>query len=395
MASTILITASGVVTCAMRRTLVSRKARKKRIAQNAEMSGENFYNRQNSLPKVDTTSPRSGGEPKIPLVNGAPGSDTLPAFATFSKPPDTAEERPGLSQRIPSNGMNSGATAYRGSNGEALGPTRSRSQDQYMAVRDEYGSPLPSSDALGTEPPNLSRGPSNPSLRQMPSQERMDGLSAGPRSGFASGGPRGRGGYPPRGGYGPPRGGLGRPRGGPNHALGRGGYNDGRGNYQGRAGAGVTGAGDGMTAGGLMGNPQQGPPPGYPLPGQRVSPEQYSSHEDLRRVPPQAYGGARGGQRLQPPRPMRRPSPGLTPPFPRDAPFVGQAVEMNAATGRISQSVGRPQGEAVHGMVTVEPSQPSPSSQYSSSDAPKPPNMVQAPDLASSSSINSYSHAPE
>ena len=46
LAATILIAASGIVSCAMRRTLVSRKARKRRIAENAEMNGENYYNRQ-------------------------------------------------------------------------------------------------------------------------------------------------------------------------------------------------------------------------------------------------------------------------------------------------------------------------------------------------------------
>src|SRR4051794_21071600 len=48
LASTILITASGIITCAMRRTLVTRKARKKVIAANAEMNGENYYSRQNT-----------------------------------------------------------------------------------------------------------------------------------------------------------------------------------------------------------------------------------------------------------------------------------------------------------------------------------------------------------
>lgn len=44
-AATVLVAMSGLVSCAMRRTVVSRKARKKRIAENAEMSGENYYNR--------------------------------------------------------------------------------------------------------------------------------------------------------------------------------------------------------------------------------------------------------------------------------------------------------------------------------------------------------------
>jgi len=39
--ATILVAMSGLVSCAMRRTLVSRKTRKKRIEENAEMSGEN------------------------------------------------------------------------------------------------------------------------------------------------------------------------------------------------------------------------------------------------------------------------------------------------------------------------------------------------------------------
>ena len=56
LASTILITASGVVTCAMRRTLVARKARKRRIAENAEMSGENFYARQAAPPPMPSSS---------------------------------------------------------------------------------------------------------------------------------------------------------------------------------------------------------------------------------------------------------------------------------------------------------------------------------------------------
>jgi hypothetical protein len=103
---------------------------------------------------------------------------------------------------------------------------------------------------------------------------------------------------------------------------------------------------------------------------------------------------------------MRRPSPGITPPgmtppLPEGGQFVGQAVEMNAATGRISQAAARPQeGEIVHNMVTMEPNrsrdflnEPSPSSEYSSPGAPKPLNMAQPPDMISPSSM--YGHAPE
>lgn len=84
LASTILITASGVVTCAMRRTLVSRKARKKRIAENAEMSGENFYNRQAQETKIPGQS--FAMEPTVPMVNGAPGADRLPTSPPLTRP---------------------------------------------------------------------------------------------------------------------------------------------------------------------------------------------------------------------------------------------------------------------------------------------------------------------
>lgn len=394
LASTILITASGVVTCAMRRTLVSRKARKKRIAENAEMSGENFYNRQNSM-KLDVTSQRTSDEPKPPLVNGAPGSDSLPTFVNYNKEQDISVDRYDLGQRTPSTQMNGGPVGYRGSNGEALGPVRSRSQDQYKGARDDFESSLPSSGATDAVPPNLSRGPSDPALRQRGLRDRMDGTPGGPRAGFGYGGPRGRGGYPPRGSYGPPRGGMGGPRGGPNHAMSRGGYHDGRGghyNRQVRGGAMAAGVGAGMAAGALMGRPQQGSPPGYPPQGQRFSPEGYDSQENLHRVPSQGYGAPGDlGQQYSGIH-MPRPSPGPTPPLPQDAPSVGQAVEMNAATGRISQAASRPQdAEMVHDTVTMRPGQPSPGNQYTSTDGPRSPSNMGEP----SSPSSMYSHAPE
>src|SRR5947209_18688528 len=85
LASTILITASGIITCAMRRTLVTRKARKKRIAENAEMNGENYYSRQNTEPKY-TEASLPNAVPGAPTVNGALGADKLPRFATFETP---------------------------------------------------------------------------------------------------------------------------------------------------------------------------------------------------------------------------------------------------------------------------------------------------------------------
>src|SRR6202000_331819 len=91
LAATILVALSGLVACAMRRTLVSRKARKKRIAENAEMSGENFYNRQGQESKNGAQT--FSVEPTMPVVNGAPGADRLPTFATFNASQKLDEEQ--------------------------------------------------------------------------------------------------------------------------------------------------------------------------------------------------------------------------------------------------------------------------------------------------------------
>ena len=95
---------------------------------------------------------------------------------------------------------------------------------------------------------------------------------------------------------------------------------------------------------------------------------------------------------------MRGPSRAVAPPPPPQASFVGQAVEMNASTGRVSQAVGRPEdGEANYGMITMPPNLPidqtSPSSEYSSSGAiSRPPDTNQRLDLASPGSMYSNGH---
>ncbi len=157
----------------------------------------------------------------------------------------------------------------------------------------------------------------------------------------------------------------------------------------------AAGAGAGIATGAIVGRPQQGPPPGYPPQGQRITPEGYGSQEHLRRVPSQGYGAPGGLQQQAPGGQLPRPSPGPIPALPQDAPFVGQAVEMNAATGRMSQAASRPQdGEIVHRTVMLRDGQPSPSSHYSSPDGARPPpSMGQASGVTSPSSM--YSHAPE
>jgi hypothetical protein len=279
LASTILITASGVVTCAMRRTLVSRKARKKRIAENAEMSGENFYSRQSQEAKMVSPVipiPPLTQQSKAPMVNGAPGSDNLPSFATYeaSRRRSDDERRPlnqPLNQRSPSSGPANGMPRTDASDPYGMPPVRSKSQQPATGPRDGYGNPLPPSNAFGPMPSAMGRQPSegrrNQSLPPGPGQYSRDNTFSPPRGG-GYGPPRGRGGYPPRGASYGPRGGYGGPQ-GQQGMGGRGGYAP-RGGYPGRgrggfAMDGVAAAGVGMATGAMMNNRgPRGAPPGYP-----------------------------------------------------------------------------------------------------------------------------------
>ncbi|CAN8100115.1 unnamed protein product [Discula destructiva] len=214
LAATILVALGTVVSCAMRRTIVSRKARKKRIAENAEMSGENYYNRVNKDP---ITSPMD--QPTIPVAVGANGgaTDKLPAFASFENK-DSSDERIPLTARSPSNrspnnpnlDLNGAEVAYNGPIGP--GPRRQPSRDQYGNIipppQDAYGMRRPSLDSVRSR----GRGGAGPG----PGPYRGRGGYGPPRGGYGQFGPGpGRGGYGPpgRGGYGPPpgRGGYGPP----------------------------------------------------------------------------------------------------------------------------------------------------------------------------------------
>lgn len=248
LAATILVALGTVVSCAMRRTIVSRKARKKRIAENAEMSGENYYNRVNKDPNVSPT-----GQPTVPVVSGANGAatDKAPEFASFENK-DSSDERVPLTAQSPANqspnnppmDLNGGEVAYNGPVGP--GPRRQLSRDQYgnpigqQPARDPYGNPIaPPPDAYGVR---------RPSVDSVRSRGR-----GGP-------GPGGSGGYRGRGGYGAPRGGYGQY--GPGPGPGRGGYGpSGRGAYgppQGRGGYGPPQRGYGGMRGG-----RPPPPPSY------------------------------------------------------------------------------------------------------------------------------------
>ncbi|KAI9703357.1 MAG: regulator of ime2 [Candelina mexicana] len=303
LAATILIFSSFIVTCAMRRTLVGRKARKKRIAENAEMSGENYYHRTEGA-RAETPPPLSA-QPTAPMVNGAPGADKLPAFATFEV---SQKSRPSHDDQIP---LNPRTPSTRTGNSTAGGMTGSTAVDDgrdryevpgrmgpspgagrgYNGPRDEFGNPLPLSAAFGP-PSGLRRDPSDPRIRNEYANGSLRSAgSGGPPPPF---GGRGRGGYPPRGGFG---------RGGP-HGNYRGqppqGFND---NDHGPGFIGVaSGAEAGIAMGETMGRGQRGPPPGYQNEYDGSSPGSGGPNEYGRQQSPAQYGavGAYG----------RRPSPG-------------------------------------------------------------------------------------
>ncbi|KAI9733402.1 MAG: regulator of ime2 [Cirrosporium novae-zelandiae] len=362
LAATIILTASGVVACAMQRTLVSRKARKKRIAENAEMNGENFYSRQNTGPVAVNTQPVNPANP--PMINGGPGADKLPAFATFETSQTrrvSDEEATPLNNRSPSTrtatitssppGLMDDQSERYGDPAIRRGPSAGRNPP-YNGPRDEFGNPLPPSAAFG--PPPVHRQPSDPRFQPPPFPGNGRG---GPPPGFRG---RGRGGYPPRGGYGIGRGGPygGAPRGPPP-------FNGGRGMPNGVAMA--AGAGASMMAGDMMNRgPPRGPPgydndyppqgrdgPGfYPPPGPNMPPGVYARRSPAPQGPgsdSQGYGYSRSPPNVPPTE--RSVSVPLAPPMdgsgsaqdspadpqehdrsPHDA-EVGQAVEMDASTG--------------------------------------------------------------
>ena len=260
--ATILLVASGIITCAMRRTLVSRKARKKRIAENAEMSGENYYNRQAQHPAAP---PPLSQQPTAPVLDGASGADKLPSFATFDSTRDredgtVSEDRMPLNQRTPSQNNQGVGMAVMDDEPDRYGAPRRQGTGGPprggYGGRDEFGNPLSSSAAFGPV-----RSHSDPRLRMQYGNGRPLAPSPTSSSNSSPYGSRGRGGYGPYG----PRGGYG--RGGPPGPF-RGPSPSGRGyDEQGiPLGPMVAGAGAGMVAGAMMGRGGRGgrgPPPGY------------------------------------------------------------------------------------------------------------------------------------
>lgn len=221
LAATIILAISTVVSCAMRRSIMGRKARRKRIAENAEMSGENYYNREGQV----KTIPLVESHATIPAVGGGhPGAgDALPAFATFESPQkddQVSDERIPLTQRSPvekpievmaiNDGQGMGVAAA------ARSPSRDRYGNPTNAPPPSYGPPIYARGRGGG--PRGGQGGANGrggfDAYGMAGRGRGMGRQGyGPPPG--RGGARGRGGYgpPPRGAYGPGgmRGGRGPP----------------------------------------------------------------------------------------------------------------------------------------------------------------------------------------
>ncbi|PNY25153.1 pH-response regulator protein palI/RIM9 [Tolypocladium capitatum] len=186
--ATIMVALSGVVSFAMRRTLVSRKSRRKRIAENAEMSGENYYNREGQSTVGVATS-----QLMAPMASGgiSRGGDNLPTFATFEnkrKDDQVSDERIPLTRRSPEEGSPNAMPNGLANAGE-------------LPSRDAYGNPV-------NGPPDAYGMPRGQSADGMSRRGRGEGRGGYGRGGYDNDGAPMRG----RGGYGPP--GRGGPRGG-------------------------------------------------------------------------------------------------------------------------------------------------------------------------------------
>lgn len=353
LAATILIACSGIVSCAMRRTIVSKKAQKRRIEENAEMNGENFYNRQ--------AAQAASIGPAAPPVTLAQDPVKLPTFATF----ETNKEgsmRTSNDDRVP-------LTARSFSNGEERGETSDGSiplQDRYgnggpppvsngmpngrlngSPPRDQYGNILPpvpnnftrnrdqSQDSQFRNPYPAQNGPNGP-YRVGPAPPGAMRGRGGPNNMRGRGGPQYSG--PGRGGYGPP--------------TGRGGYTlpANRGPMPGMSS--MNGPREGMTAGAMMrggrgdglpnhqngyGPPQLrgGPPPAHYEAFNRPSTDASRSRMGAGLASMALLGeyAGHGGQDSQLSNRDSLPRAESPPPLPEDIGMVGQAVEMDATTG--------------------------------------------------------------
>ncbi|KAF2273703.1 pali-domain-containing protein [Westerdykella ornata] len=282
--ATILIVASGVVTCAMRRTLVSRKARKRRIAENAEMNGQNYQASRAAVTAQRDTFPRAESPPPLSGETVTFANDKMPEYAAYEMhKTQSQDDTTPLNARNPSLRTNS-SNGREGSDRSYVSRAPSGRGRQPV---DQYGNPIP---PLPSESFVMQNGPH---------------IATPPNRGGPQMGGRGRGGYPPRGGYGPPRGGYGPPRGG---------YGP-RGGMRGPPPPGWNGNGrGGMRPGPGPGGRGGPPPPGY-------NNGYYAQQGVPNRREPSPYGAPRG----------------MSPPGPRESPNgIGQAVQMDSQNGTVA-----------------------------------------------------------
>jgi hypothetical protein len=282
LAATIIITACSVLTCAMRRTLVSRKARKRRIAENSDMNGDNFYAMKqppSGVARAESPPPMEHAQPK-------------PAFATY----DQTTARTSTDDRTP---LNQKASSIQTSSDS--GPSRSHPSDvNHPANTNVSSSAAAPAIVAAAAAASVSNGtpsgyrydpdPSSTDMTHPSERMRSDRGTPGeatrrdqmPQYRGGRGSSRGAPPYygPGRGGMAPPqRGGPGMMRGGygPQQPYpGRGGYGPGpipRGGLQNAPPPGWNSRGRGMPGG--RGPPGYGPGP-YSR-GQPSSPQEYDT----------------------------------------------------------------------------------------------------------------------
>lgn len=331
LAATILVALSGLISCAMRRTIVSRKARKKRIAANPEMSGENYYNRQ-AKQAASPVAASGSLQPTLPMLSGANGGgDTLPEFASFEKDNRSSDERiplnhRGLPERSPGTMASDLTTTFVNDTTSTTEMATLRSRTTTPGSRDQYGNQYLPQDGHPMRAPSFDRVDSPGADGMPPRGYRGRGGYPGPGRGGYNGygppgnrggyGPAGRGGYGStsshRGGYGPPPRGYGAPGMRSGRTPPPPGYHGFQGPYDRRPSAGSSGP---VPYGSLRASPGPPPAPDYmnrPIP--NAAPGGYNAYnpdgDDLPRAE-------------SPP-----PLPGID-----DGIHSGQPVEMDATAG--------------------------------------------------------------
>ncbi|KAG6038819.1 hypothetical protein E4U41_003625 [Claviceps citrina] len=226
LASAIMLAVGAVAVFVMRHALVGRKARQNRMAENAEMTGTNYFNSEDQF----KPAPVIASQPTVPgLGGGNPGAaDNLPTFATFEsqrKDDQVSDERIPLTHRSPVQKpidlANMGATA------NFPGARRSLSRDPHgippngASDADVFAPPQQYGRGQGGNPRGGRGGPYGRGGFDAYGMAAARGRGGGGRGGY--GPPPGRGGPRGRGGYGPP----------PREAFGPGGVRGGRGGARG------------------------------------------------------------------------------------------------------------------------------------------------------------------